>query len=249
MKYWKAVLIGLAQGLTEFLPVSSSGHLILLEKSTGTSPSVFFNLALHLATLAAVLIVMRKEVWALIRHPISSDLKYLALASAPTAAIALAISHFCPTVLLGGMLGFGFLLTSAILFIGERFAPRDPFAPIGGKNAVLTGLAQGIAVLPGVSRSGATISALRLSGVEREKAATFSFLLSLPVIAGGFLLEGVESGFSVEGASLPEVLLAAGTAFLSGVFALRFMLKKIKKGVMPFVIYTFALGVACFFIL
>ena len=248
MRFFKAILIGLTQGLTEFLPVSSSGHLLLLEKLSVAPPSVFFNLILHLATLAAVLVVMRKEVWEMICHPLSSDLKYVALASLPTAAIALLISRFFPSLLLGEMLGFGFLLTAAILFLGERFAPSDRLLKIGAKNAFLTGIAQGIAVLPGVSRSGATISFLRLSGVEREKAVGFSFLLSIPVIAGGFLLEGIESGFRVDGAGLSEILLAAFAAFLSGVFALRFMLRKIKKGAKPFCFYTFALGIACFFI-
>jgi len=249
MKYFKAILIGLTQGLTEFLPVSSSGHLILLEKFSFAPPCVFFNLILHLSTLAAVLLVMRKEVWEIVRHPISSDLKFVALASLPTAAIALFISRVFPSLLLGEMLAFGFLLTAAILFLGEYFAPSDRFLKIGAKSALVTGIAQGIAVLPGVSRSGATISALSLSGVQREKAVGFSFLLSIPVIAGGFLLEGIESGFRVEGADLPEILLAAGAAFLSGVFALKFMLSKIKKGVKPFILYTFALGIACFFIL
>lgn len=248
MKYIKAILLGFVQGLTEFLPVSSSGHLILFERLFDIAPSVFFNLILHLSTLAAVLIVMRKEVWGLVCHPIASDLKYVAIASVPTVLLALLIETFFPSLLLGDLLAFGFLLTSAFLFLGERFSREDPFLRIGGKRAFWTGVAQGIAVLPGVSRSGATISALRLMGVDREKAAVFSFLLSVPVIAGGFLLEGIESGFSLGGASLPEILLAAVSAFASGAFALRFMLGKIKKGFKPFVWYTFALGIACFFL-
>lgn len=249
MNYLKAILIGLVQGLTEFLPVSSSGHLILLEKLGLAPTSVFFNLTLHLATLFAVLLVLRKDVVCLLRHPLSSDLKYVLLASVPTVAIALAFSCFFPSLLLGSMLPFGFLVTSMTLLAGELFSPRDRFLKIGIKNSLAAGFAQGIAVLPGVSRSGLTISALTLSGVEREDAARFSFLLSLPVIAGGFLLEGVKSGFSVSGANGWEIALAAGAALLSGIFSVRFMLCKIKKGVKPFVYYTFVLGIATFFIL
>ena len=143
---------------------------------------------------------------------------------------------------------FGFILTSAILFSAETFAPATDLS-IGIKNSLLTGAAQGIAALPGVSRSGATISVMRLTGVSEERAAAFSFLLSIPVIAGGFLIEGIESGFLIEGAELPEVLVASFAAFLSGIFALEFMLKKKKKGMTPFAFYTLALGVASFFII
>ena len=248
MTYLKAILLGLVQGLTEFLPVSSSGHLLLLEKLSFAPASLFLNLALHVATLFAVLIVMRREVWDILRHPLSSDLKYICLASLPTVAVALLFSFFLPELLAGAMLPFGFLLTSALLFLTESFS-KGRGREIDVRNSLITGVMQGIAVLPGVSRSGATISALRLTGVEGEKAAAFSFLLSLPVIAGGFLLEGVKSGFSVEGAELPVVAAAVLAAFLSGLFAAKFMLKRVKKGFLPFAIYTLLIGIASFFLL
>ncbi|MBP5405473.1 MAG: undecaprenyl-diphosphate phosphatase [Clostridia bacterium] len=248
MTYLKAILLGLTQGLTEFLPVSSSGHLLLLEKLCFAPTSLFLNLVLHIATLLAVLIVMRREIRSILRHPFSSELKYICLASCPTVLIALLFSLFLPDLLTGAMLPFGFLLTSALLFLTESLS-KGRGREIGVKNSLFTGVMQGIAVLPGVSRSGATICALRLTGVEGDQAAAFSFLLSLPVIAGGFLSEGIKSGFSVEGAAFPVVGAAFLAAFLSGLFAARFMLKRAKKGLLPFAIYTLLIGAVSFFLL
>ena len=247
MKYLKAVLVGLTQGLTEFLPVSSSGHLAILGRLSIAPTSVFFCLALHLATLAAVLIVLRREVWEVARHPIRGDAKYILLASAPTAGIAFLFKKLWPELLTGRLLGFGFLLTSAALFCADRFGASRG-RELNAKTSLLTGLMQGVAVLPGVSRSGSTIAALRFCGVDPERAAKFSFLLSVPVILGGFVLEGWESGFSAAGADGAEILVAAVAAFLSGLVALRFMLNKTKKGLKPFVPYTFLLGVLCYFL-
>jgi len=236
------------QGLTEFLPVSSSGHLTILAKLSIAPTSVFYNLALHLATLAALLIVMRREVAEIIFHPIKGDAKYLLLASIPTAAVAFLFKMVWPTLLTGSLLGFGFILTSVILFASERLCRERIGREMDRKVALFTGLTQGIAVLPGVSRSGATIAAARSFGLSAECAARYSFLLSIPVIVGGFLFEGVESGFSAVGADGGEIVVAAVAAFVSGLIAVRFLLKRIKKGLMPFVPYTFLVGVFCYFL-
>ena len=248
MKYVKALLVGLTQGVTEFLPVSSSGHLTILAKLSVAPTSVFYNLALHLATLLALLIVMRREVWAVVKHPIKGEAKYILLASMPTIAVALLIKTFVPDLLTGRLLGFGFILTSAVLFASEKLRRENVGRMIGVKTSLFTGLMQGVAVLPGVSRSGMTIAAQRFMGVPQGDAARFSFLLSVPVILGGFVLEGAESGFSFAGADLSEVAVAFVAAFVSGLFALRFMLDKIKKGLLPFVPYTFLIGVLCYFL-
>ena len=248
MKYWKALLVGVVQGVTEFLPVSSSGHLTLLARLGIAPTSVYYNLVLHLATLLALLLVMRREVWEIIRHPVRGDARYLLLASLPTAGIALLIKWLFPSLLTGAMLGFGFLLTSAVLWLSEWLHRDSLGKDIGMRESLVIGFVQGIAVLPGVSRSGSTIAAARLSGVPTERAARFSFLLSVPVICGGFLIEGWESGFTAAGAAGAEILVAGVAAFVSGLFALRFMLRKKKKGLMPFVPYTFLLGVLCYFL-
>lgn len=248
MEIGRAVIVGLTQGLTEFLPVSSSGHLTILAKAGIAPTSLYYNLALHLATLAAVLLAMRREMWAVLCHPVKGEGKYLLIATLPTVAIALLFKKFLPGLLLGSMLGFGFLLTSAILTLSEilRKGGRERF--LDARISLFTGAMQGIAVLPGVSRSGATIAALSACGVEGERAASFSFLLSVPVILGGFLLEGIESGFSAAGAETGEILIASAVAFVSGLLAVRWMLRQVKKGLKPFIPYTFVLGVACYFL-
>jgi len=248
MGYLKAVIFGLVQGLTEFLPVSSSGHLILLERLSFAPPSVFLNLALHLATLVAVLVVMRREVWAVIRHPLAGDLKYVCLASLPTALIALAMQTYCPALVEGAMLPFCFLVTSMLLCLAETFS-KGFSREIRAGNALLVGVVQGVAVLPGISRSGATISVLRMCGVDGARATGFSFLLSVPVIAGGFLVEGMKSGFAVQGVSTGEILVASAVAFCSGLIAARYMLRAGKKKMIPFAVYTFVLGCVSFFLL
>ncbi|HCU55721.1 MAG TPA: undecaprenyl-diphosphatase [Clostridiales bacterium] len=248
MRYGKAVIVGLVQGLTEFLPVSSSGHLALLARLGIAPSSVFFNLTLHLATLCALLLVMRKEVLFALRHPIRGKGFYVVIASLPTVGVALLVKKLCPALLLGSMLGFGFVLTSVVLFLAETVGKGSKERELSGKISLLTGLAQGIAVLPGVSRSGTTIATLSCCGVERVQGAKFSFLLSIPVIVGGFLSEGMESGFSAAGASFPEIALSAAAAFISGVIAVRFMLNIVKKGLKPFIPYTFALGILCYFL-
>lgn len=248
MKVWKAVIVGLTQGLTEFLPVSSSGHLALLSKLGIAPTSLYYNLALHLATLGAVLLAMRREVWEVVRHPIKGEGKYLLLATLPTVGIAFLFKKLLPDLLMGSLLGFGFLLTAALLLFAEITRKEAKERMINAKISLLTGVMQGVAVLPGVSRSGATLSALSSCGVQGERAARFSFLLSLPVIVGGFLLEGMESGFSAAGADGGEILVAAVTAFFSGLLAVKWMLGQVKKGFKPFIPYVFALGVMCYFL-
>ena len=248
MRYLKALLVGAVQGATEFLPVSSSGHLILLSKLGLMPTSLFYNLALHLATLLATLIVMRKEVFAALRHPIKGVGKYVCLASLPTLLVAYLFKALRPSLLLGELLGFGFLLTAALLLFSEAIRRDSKGRMLDAKISLLTGFAQGIAALPGVSRSGSTIAVLHAAGVSPEEAASFSFLLSIPVIAGGFLLEGLESGFTAAGANAGEILLAAAAAFFLGLLAAKFMLKQVKKGLKPFIPYLILLGIACYFL-
>ena len=248
MKYLKAAAVGLVQGLTEFLPVSSSGHLTLLAKLGLCPTSLFFTLALHLATLAALLIAMRREVWEVLRHPIRGEGRFVLLACIPTVTVALFFKKCFPELLAGSLLGFGFLLTSAALLLSEVLRRDFKGQKIGIGLSLGVGAVQGVAALPGVSRSGSTIAFLTACGVDGGRAARFSFLLSVPVIVGGFLLEGIESGFSTVGADTGEILVAATAAFVSGLFAVRFMLGHIKKGLKPFIPYTFLVGVLCYFL-
>lgn len=292
MEIWEALVLGIIQGLSEFLPISSSGHLLLIEKLGIGQENLFFNVMLHVGTLLAVLIALRKTWIQLIIQPFG-DLKkrltkrktvstkqnkpsgqtisglkaanetyeyqkvfgglaaskidgYLALACVPTVAFAFAFKLLFPDLLEGKLLGCGFVLTAVLLYAGENFNSTKS-ALLAPKTSILTGVLQGIAVLPGVSRSGATISALTLQGVEKKAATTFSFLLSIPIILGSALYESLDLFTGKATLSIAPAAVVAGmiAAFLSGLVAIKFFLKLIEKHSMTgFVIYTLLLGIA-----
>lgn len=292
MEIWEALMLGIIQGLSEFLPISSSGHLLLIEKLGIGQENLFFNVMLHVGTLLAVLIALRKTWIPLIIQPFG-DLKkrltkrktvstkqnkpsgqtisglkaanetyeyqkvfgglaaskidgYLVLACVPTVAFAFAFKLLFPDLLEGKLLGCGFVLTAVLLYAGENFNSTKS-ALLAPKTSILTGVLQGIAVLPGVSRSGATISALTLQGVEKKAATTFSFLLSIPIILGSALYESLDLFTGKATLSIAPAAVVAGmiSAFLSGLVAIKFFLKLIEKHSMTgFVIYTLLLGIA-----
>ena len=186
MTIWIAMLLGLVQGLCEFLPVSSSGHLLLLQEIFGvTEGAMFFTIMLHLATLVAVCIVYWKTLVKLILHPINKVVGMLIVATVPTVIIAILFKKVEPfasfyTSTEGGQfLGAGFLLTSLLLFLSDVLRRRNPKGKkmkdmrIG--DALLIGGMQGLAILPSVSRSGGTIAGALFSGLNRKAAADFSF--------------------------------------------------------------------------
>ncbi len=245
MEVWEAIILGIIQGLSEFLPISSSGHLLLLEKLGIGTPSLFFNIVVHLGTLLAVLIALRKEWWQLLRHPIQKTNGYIILACIPTVVLALIFKFLLPDLLDGLLLGFGFVLTGCLL-ISAEYLKSAKTRLLSGRISILTGVMQGIAVLPGVSRSGSTISAMTLMGVEKPTAARFSFLLSIPIIIGSALLEGAElikGSAALDVAPLP-LILGAVFAFISGLLAIKFFLKLIEKhSMLGFAIYAILLGI------
>ena len=232
MNVWQAVLLGLVQGLTEFLPVSSSGHLVLLQKWFGIDPDyiMFLTVMLHVGTLIPVCIVFFKDILGLFKKPIT--LLYLVIASIPAALVGFLLGDQIDAVFYGGKyLAPCFLFTALVLLQAELVAKTKPlYRDINAGNAALMGVAQAVAVVPGISRSGSTIAAGCFCGVDREKNANFAFLMSLPVIAGSALLEGydfIKSG-STEISFLP-VLLGVIAAAISGYVAIRVMLALVKK--------------------
>ena len=245
MKIWEALVLGLIQGASEFLPISSSGHLLLLEKLGVGCENLFFNIMLHVGTLLSVLIAMRKTWTPLLRHPINKTNGYLLLACIPTVALAFVFKLLAPSLIDGKLLGCGFVLTACLLYVGENFNLRKK-ALIDTKTSILTGVLQGIAVLPGVSRSGSTISILTFQGVEKSEATRFSFLLSIPVIIGSALYESIDliSGKAVIDISAGAIIVGMIAAFLSGLLSIKFFLKLIEKHSMTvFIVYTLLLGI------
>ncbi len=248
LSIWIAMLLGLVQGVTEFLPISSSGHLLLLQKVFGidTQASMFFDVMLHLGTLAAVLAVFYKEVWDMLRHPIQKKVGLILIATAVTVALTLLFKDFFEASFGGKTLGVEFLITALILFANEKLAHgKKTIAEMKPLEAAGVGLMQGVSILPAVSRSAATIAGSRFFGLKKEDAAEFSFLISIPAILGAAVLhvpDVLEAGVENEpwGAILAGVLVAG----VSGYFAVRFMLRLIvKKSLMGFAWYVLALGV------
>ena len=247
-----AAILGLIQGLCEFLPVSSSGHLLLAEKLFGIKDGgYFFTVLLHLGTLAAVLLVYRKRIIEMILHPVK-QFKYwlwMIVATVVTVAMALAFDDVIDEAGSGKVLGFCFLLTALLLLLTDIMRRRTragmTVPTMKWYHAVLIGFMQGVAILPGVSRSGATITGATACRLTREDSAEFSFLLSIPAILGGAVLE-IPKAIAEGTANVPAVSCVVGivVAAVSGYFAVRFMIHLItKRSLIGFSIYTAALGV------
>ncbi len=237
-----ACILGAVQGLTEFLPVSSSGHLVVLQSVLPVvGDPVAFDLALHLGTLLPVVVVYRADLGRIARDAVAGEGPWwrrrgvrlgwlVGLGSVPTAAIGLAFESRFETLFGNpGAVAWAFLLTGAIL-LATRFIPRGDRdeASTEGWRAVAVGVAQGLAITPGVSRSGSTIAAGLLLGMDREFAARFSFLLSLPAILGAFALRA--SHVSLGGDAWMPLLAGFSSSALVGYAALRLLLRVVRAG-------------------
>lgn len=260
MVFLIAILLGLVQGLCEFLPVSSSGHLYLISKLTSGAVGEdtfgsFFTVMLHVATLIAVLFVYREQVLAILRHPIQKLTLHLIIATLPTVAFALILKKFDALdkwLDEGNFVGFSFLLTAVFLTVSEllcrRRKAKKSVDTMRWTDALVIGGMQAIGVLPGVSRSGSTIAGALGMRIDRKSAANFSFLLSIPAILGGLVLELYKLVKEPDSINLTVGTAAAWilgmlVAAISGYFAVRFMIRLItKKGLLGFAIYTGALG-------
>ncbi len=264
MTIWIAMLLGLVQGLCEFLPVSSSGHLLLLQNMFGiTEGAMFFTVMLHLGTLVAVFIAYWKTIVGLIKRPFQKTVLLLIVATVPAVVVALltkkvaVLENFLAAAEAGRYLGYGFLLTSVLLLVSDsirrtRIDREGNRVPRKGRSmkrmrvtdALAIGGMQCVGILPGVSRSGSTISGALFAGTSRKTAADFSFLLSIPAILGGAVFEipdAIETGM----AGMHWTTLAAGmiVAGLTGYFAIQFMIAAIKKKKLwGFALYTALLG-------
>ena len=250
------IVLGLVQGLSEFLPVSSSGHFVLLQRIFGISePGLFFSVMLHVGTLIAVFVVLWRDIWAILCKPIQPLTGFLILATVPAVIAALAFRGSIDMVFeTGKFLGFSFLITSVLLCTAEYFSRRasttkalKEATEMNWLDALIVGLMQAFALIPGVSRSGATITGALSRKMNRDFAARFSFLLSIPAILGALVLQLFEliNGSVTAEAAVNAGALIAGflTAAFTGYFAVRFMLRIIReKTLYGFAIYTAVLG-------
>jgi undecaprenyl-diphosphatase len=241
MTLWDAILLGALQGATEFLPVSSSGHLVFAQHLIPgfTQPGILFDVMLHLGTMVAVICYFWRDLCGLgsclWRHDPAAAverrlLRLLVIGSVPTAVIGLTFKDwfermFAAPALVAGML----LVTGTLLFFADRYRPGSRReGALTATDAILTGIAQGFAIIPGISRSGSTIVVLLLRGVSAETAARFSFLLSLPAVGGAALLSLRDLG-QVTAPEVPLYFAGAGMALLVGLLAIHLLLGVLRR--------------------
>ena len=254
MNIIEAALLGLLQGLGEFLPISSSGHLLLgrmlLGLTIDESPAYkMLDILLHVGTLIPVIIVFWKDWWAILKNPFKSKtLLLLFIASMPTLVFKVVFDDFITGCDTGWFLGVSFLMTAVFLMVSEYVSGKmkSKTDKPGFLHAIVMGCMQGVALLPGISRSGSTLAGGLLSGLDRKSAAKFSFMMSAPAIAGALLLEGkdaIENGWISDLAVVPTIVgvIVSGVV---GYLAIRFMLKLITKVSLNwFALYVAILGV------
>lgn len=248
MSLIEAIVLGIVQGLTEFLPVSSSGHLELTKTILGDSSvpeeSLLMTVVLHAATALSTIVIFRKDISELIRGLFkfknNEEFKYslkIVLSMMPAAAVGVLFEDEIKQLFGGQILlvGLMLLVTGTLLFLADRAKSTD--RKVSNKNALLIGIAQAIAILPGISRSGATISTSVLLGIDRQKAARFSFLMVVPLILGK-MAKDILSG-DLMAANTETSLLIAGfiAAFLAGLIACQWMIRLVKKSQLKYFSY------------
>jgi len=234
----QAIILGVIQGLTEFLPVSSSGHLELAKVIMGNdelgAASILMTVVLHFATALSTIVVFRKDVWEILTGLFSDNesrqfaLKIIA-SMVPAAAVGVILeeqidSLFTNNILLVCCM---LLVTALLLFVADRAKTTDK--GVSYSNAVLIGISQAIAIMPGISRSGATISTSVLLGIDREKAARFSFLMVVPLIFGKIAKDLLDGEFVNSQVDFVELGLGFAAAFFTGLLACTWMIKLVKN--------------------
>lgn len=266
MEWFEAVLLGLVQGLTEFLPVSSSGHLEIGKALLGveTSDDLLFTTVVHAATVLSTIVVFRRQLWGLakgfFKFKYNDETDYVLKIGVSMIPIFIIGVFFKDAVegLFGSVqvVGFALLATAVLLFFSD-FASKPGRASIFPANvyrngisywqAFAVGLGQAFAVIPGLSRSGTTISSGLICGVRRDVMAQFSFLMVLVPILGETFLESVGGDFTASSTGVLPLFLGFISAFLSGLFACKAMIALVKKARLSwFAVYCLVVAVAIF---
>ena len=254
MSWWQSIVLGLVQGLTEFFPVSSSGHLILAQYLLGVEvdSNMLLSILFHFGTLLSILIVFFHDVIDLFKQP--KKLLFLLVASIPVAVVGFTLKDFVDKTFYNAqVLSLTFAFTAIVLLLVEIISKKSklPLENFSFKTALAMGFAQTIAILPGVSRSGLSISAGILARGEKSEVAKMSFLMSIPVVGGSLLLEikdffdVINQGQQVFVGEWWVLILGIVVSAVSGIFAIKVMVKLIPNANFKgFSIYLFALAVA-----
>jgi len=259
MSWIDALILGIIQGLTEFLPVSSSGHLELSKSILGDNSvpaeSLLFTVTVHAATALSTLIVFRKDVLQIIKglfafqknEELLFSLKVI-LSMIPAAVVGVLFNDEIE-MLFGGqslLVGAMLIITGLLLFLADKAKNTSKNVSFG--NAMIIGIAQAIAILPGISRSGSTIATSVLLGVDREKAARFSFLMVVPLILGKMAKDLLDGNVAAQSDKLFVLMIAFFAAFITGLFACKWMISLVRKSQLRyFAYYCFAVGALAIF--
>jgi undecaprenyl-diphosphatase len=230
----ETIILGIIQGLTEWLPISSTGHLKLAEHFSGLKVPILFDITLHLGTLIVILIFFKKEIKEVILALLRFDFKteygklipLIIVGTIPTALIGLIFGTIIEDVFQNPLpIAIAFILCGIILYSTQ--AGKEKTDAINYSKALMIGVAQGITIIPGISRSGTTIAVALLLGIRREKAFKFSFLLSIPAVLGAFGLEAYKNwnALTAAGMSWIEVFVGVLVAMVVGYFALKLLWK------------------------
>lgn len=248
MDFIDAIVLGIIQGLTEFLPVSSSGHLELAKALQGQDlsgeSSMLMTVVLHFATALSTIVVFRKDIaeilLGLLKFKKNDEFMFsikIVLSMIPAAFVGLYFEDFIETFFDGRILLVGamLILTGLLLFLADR--AKDTTKKVGIGHAFIVGIAQAIAILPGISRSGATIGTSVLLGIDRTRAARFSFLMVVPLILGKVAKDMMSDEFTTAGVSMSALTVGFIAAFITGIVACTWMISLVKKSKLSFFAY------------
>ena len=248
-----AVVVGIVQGFTEFLPVSSSGHIEITEAILGVKQgesSMLMTVVLHFATALSTIVVYYKDIWKIIKgffqfknNEESNFVWKIVLSMIPAALVGYFFEEQLEKLFDGQILfvGFMLLITSALLYFADKAKTTNK--DVSYKDSILIGIAQAIAILPGISRSGATISTSVLLGDNRSKAARFSFLMVVPLIFGAIAKKVLDAQGSFEVTNGTALFAGFIAAFIAGILACKFMIALVKKAKLTyFSIYCLCVG-------
>jgi undecaprenyl-diphosphatase len=256
MSIIEAIILGIIQGLTEFLPVSSSGHLELAKAILGDNSvpeeSLAFTIVLHFATALSTLVIFRKEILeifkGLFKFQWNEETQFsfkIIVSMIPTVIIGLCFEEKIASLFGGQILlvGFMLLITAILLLLADK--AKDTTKNVTYVNAVVVGISQAIAILPGISRSGATISTAVLLGIDRTKAAKFSFLMVVPLIVGKVIKDLYSGNISVASTDTAPMVIGFFAAFIAGLVACKWMIALVKKSKLTyFAIYCAVVGIS-----
>ena len=264
MEWWLAILLGLLQGVTEWLPISSSGHLAIFQYYFDEKPPILFDIILHLGSLFVIIYIMKKELIEIVKafprflqniqsSNIQGDERIIGMvivASFPTAIIGFGfdktiIGHFYSEM---HLVGICLIFTGVLVWLSKDYSDNIQMDDFPIKNALVIGFFQGLAILPGISRSGSTIAVSKILGMNPVKAARFSFLLFIPAIIGAMILKIGEIDETVEEVGILPLFLGFITSMITSYLAINALIALIRKQKFHyFTPYCFVLGLILVF--